>query len=753
MHDTRAAYREFLDTVPDGALVVDATGRIVIANGPATVLFGYRHAELEGRSIHDLVPEEQRDAHVDHVRAYGEAPGVRPMGARTGLTARCADGRVVPIDVMLGPIALEGQTYTVAIVRDLTAWRQLHAELEEARAALERQVWARTAELETANEALRAEIRDRAVLHDALHESEARLREAVAVAKIGIFEHDHRTDSIYWSPQQRQIYGLGPDEAITLDVFLAQVHPEDRDAIAAAVERAHDPRGDGRYDVEHRITRRDGEVRWIMTRSETSFEGEGEARHKVRTVGAVVDATDRRRAEESLRRSDARNRALVDAIPDLLFQVDRDGTFVDYHARIGSDLYVEPGRFLGRRMQDVLPPHVAEPALAATEKAIRTQSTVTFEYMLAIGDEQRWYEDRVVPLSTREALSVVRDITDAKRSAEAIRIRDQALETSITPIVMTDLDTRFTYVNRAFRQQWGFDSASDILGQSAAVLADPGKALEIQRELARAGEWLGELTTRRKDGTPLDVQVAASRVVDERGQPIGIMASLVDVTERNRAERQIRAALVEKESLLREVHHRVKNNLQAMISMVHVQRHRVQDAATLAFLAALEDRARTMALVYDQLFRCDNLARVDMARYLGDLANNVLKSFLRSRAVDLELDVGPVSLDVAQAMPCGLIVNELLTNSLKHAFPQPLPRRPKISVGFRMDAGRCALTVADNGVGLPEGTVPGNELTSGLGLVKLWASHQLGGTLEVRGGIGVTYTVRFDVERRGARGS
>ena len=135
----------------------------------------------------------------------------------------------------------------------------------------------------------------------ALQENEQLLRQVVRVSQLGIFEHDHLANLIYWSPEQRKIHGWNADEPVTLRAFLASVHPDDQARIAAAVERAHDPAGDGSYDVEHRIIRR-GEIRWIVTRSQTFFAGEGTARHAVRTVGADLDMTERKRAEAELQR-------------------------------------------------------------------------------------------------------------------------------------------------------------------------------------------------------------------------------------------------------------------------------------------------------------------------------------------------------------------------------------------------------------------------------------------------------------------
>ena len=157
----------------------------------------------------------------------------------------------------------------------------------------------------------------------------------------------------------------------------------------------------------------------------------------------------------------------------------------------------------------------------------------------------------------------------------------------------------------------------------------------------------------------------------------------MDITERKKVEEKLRSALEEKEILLREVHHRVKNNLQAIVYLIEMQSAHVDDESSLQFLKELEEQARTMSLVYEQVYQSDNLARVGMATYLQKLAENVLIAFGRGRTVQLNLDVAPIDLNVEQAMPCGLIVNELVTNSLKYAFPADHQTQPAISISLQ----------------------------------------------------------------------
>ena len=144
------------------------------------------------------------------------------------------------------------------------------------------------------------DVTERKRADEALRLSDQRLQEAVRASSIGIYDHDHDADTIYWSPRQREFYGWGPDEPVTLQRFVDHVFPEDRERIADAVRRAHDPAGDGRFDVEHRIVRRNGEIRWLTTRSQTFFEGEGKERRPVRTIGAVVDITAFKENEKQL---------------------------------------------------------------------------------------------------------------------------------------------------------------------------------------------------------------------------------------------------------------------------------------------------------------------------------------------------------------------------------------------------------------------------------------------------------------------
>ncbi|HET7528307.1 MAG TPA: PAS domain S-box protein, partial [Burkholderiaceae bacterium] len=257
----QAQLRSIVETIPDLLFLKDVDGVYLDCNPMVEGLYGRGRAAIVGKTDYELVPREVADAFRDADRQAMTAG--RPSINEEWVTFADTGYRGL-FETIKTPVRdAQGQVVGVlGIARDITLARRAR---------------------------------------EAQSISEQRLAQVVRVARIGIFDHDHGSDMIYWSAEQREIYGVGPDEAITLQVFLRHVFPADLDRIAAAVQRAHDPAGDGLFDVEHRIVRSDGQIRYLTTRSQTFFEGVGAQRHKVRTIGAVSDITECKAAEDERR--------------------------------------------------------------------------------------------------------------------------------------------------------------------------------------------------------------------------------------------------------------------------------------------------------------------------------------------------------------------------------------------------------------------------------------------------------------------
>ncbi|MBX3749281.1 MAG: transporter substrate-binding domain-containing protein [Opitutaceae bacterium] len=292
-------------------------------------------------------------------------------------------------------------------------------------------------------------------------------------------------------------------------------------------------------------------------------------------------------------------------------------------------------------------------------------------------------------------------------------------------------DGTVQFVNSAACRLTGLEEAA-LLGRSIFDFLP-----EAYRAAARARyeEILGGgLREAREDypvtfvpGRSLWLEVTSVRI-EWRGRPATLNLA-ADATARHAAEMELRDSLREKEALLREIHHRVKNNLQVITSLLRLEAGRSAQPATKAALQDMQGRIRSMALLHETLYRSADFARVDMADYLRQLSTQLHRAQnTRPGAVRLQLDLEPVMLEAEQAIPCGLMVNELLTNSLKHAFPDGRSGEIRIALHARPD-GRVQLEVGDNGTGLPADLDERRQRSLGLQLVSDLV-RQLQGTLE-----------------------
>jgi PAS domain S-box-containing protein len=283
---------------------------------------------------------------------------------------------------------------------------------------------------------------------EAARASEERLQRAMLVADIGIFEHDHDTDTIYWSPTLRAFHGLPPDGDVTLEQAIGLVHPDDRDMVAAAIARAHDPDGDGTYDLDYRIVRRDGSEGWITVNSRTFFEAEGGVRRPRRTIGAMADISARKAAEVRLRESEERLRLATEVASLGTYDIDvvNESTFWSPTLRailgVGAeDPVAAPADLV--HPDDL--PAVRAAFMAATDPAGPGMYRVEHRIRRATG-EVRWVVDQARTLfegdgperRARRVIGAVVDITERKHGEELrdafIGMLSHELRTPVTSI-------------------------------------------------------------------------------------------------------------------------------------------------------------------------------------------------------------------------------------------------------------------------------------------------------------------------------
>jgi len=311
-------------------------------------------------------------------------------------------------------------------------------------------------------------------------------------------------------------------------------------------------------------------------------------------------------------------------------------------------------------------------------------------------------------------------------------------------LVVTDAEGMIRLANQSTLELLSYRE-DELVGRPVGLLFAKGDQDFAGERLApQVRELAGSREARMVGSRGAEVPVVLSLGTLAGGErPLeGFILTAADITERKEAEDQLRVSLEEKEILLKEIHHRVKNNMQVISSLLDLQSAKITDPLVRAPFLDSQNRIKSMALIHERLYQSEDLARIDFTDYLQLLAPRLFDSYQTSgQQVALHLEADPLSLEVSQAIPCGLIINELIANALKHGFPQG--RRGNLRLRMQKTAAdEVVLTVADDGVGLPADVDPTRTSTLGLQLVQV-LTRQLKGGISVDRSAGTRFEVRF----------
>ncbi len=335
---------------------------------------------------------------------------------------------------------------------------------------------------------------------------------------------------------------------------------------------------------------------------------------------------------------------------------------------------------------------------------------------------------------------MLREIRDLTRNLEA-RVAERTMEVAVArdrldriismaadAIISTDDDLRITIFNRGAEQVFGW-TREEVAGRPLDIVLPEH-------------QHLGERTTvigLRKNGEEFPAEATISKLNTETGFQLTVI--LRDITDRKRQEDEQARAYAERALLLKEIHHRVKNNLQVISSLFYLQAQRTEQESVRKLLDESRGRLQSIAIIHEKLYRSQHLASIDFGDYLRELTSSLTSAIgVQAPHVDVRIDAAEIFLDIDRAIPCALIVNELVSNSLKHAFPDG--RRGRVQIAVRAADSDLELEVTDNGIGLPPDLDFRSVTTLGLQLVAS-LTKQLHGTVELGRAEGTSFRIHF----------
>ena len=344
-----------------------------------------------------------------------------------------------------------------------------------------------------------------------------------------------------------------------------------------------------------------------------------------------------------------------------------------------------------------------------------------------------------LPFAIKKALEEAKDIAERKQAEKMLRESEERYHNlaRISPvgIFRTDADGRTTYVNPKWCEISGL-SFDEALGDGWLMAVHPDDRERLNKGWRETSQHhkasFSDYRFLRPDGTIAWVMGQASPEMNLEKHIIGYVGTITDISERKQSEERIRSSLAEKEVLLKEVHHRVKNNLMLIIGLIKMQETKSDVGKFRDLLQELEGRVRSMAQVHGSLHNSKDLTQVDLQEYIESITSHIRVQSGADRGIDFRVQAAGVKVNLDIAVPCGLILNELIRNAFKHAFPGGKTHAGKgnceITVTVKQKGAVCLLTVADNGVGIHAGVDWKNPDTMGLHLVKM-LSLQINGSI------------------------
>ncbi len=598
------------------------------------------------------------------------------------------------------------------------------------------------------------------MLNMALKVSEDKYRSIVNSLEDGYFEIDLGGRILFLNASMERILGI-PVSEVMGQTFGGLLVEESAARFSKLVDRVQ----------QHRLHAK-GE-RWEVKTSTGHFRVvelslvpmEQPADNAIRCLAR--DITSINEIELEIARKDEQFRAAINSTKEALYILtslrDDSNHIIDFIFsdvnKAGFELLKFPAeKVIGARLCELLPVNREPRFFDRYVRVVETHEIIDEEYQIDVDHfKPKWAHHTVVPMGDGVAITV-RDVTETKNTAHRIEADRNLLHTIINAIpdeiYLKDVDRRFVMVNRGVLNMLGKKSFDEVIGKRDEDLISQkyhDMAISQDQQVLESGipvidyegyAYADETQTEIKRST----LVSKFPYFDKDGNIVGLIGINKDITDRKRAELRIKRSLREKEVLLKEIHHRVKNNLAVISGLLFMQAENLENEDMKQVLYDSEIRIRSMAMIHEKLYHHDMYSGIEFGSYVKDLVATIENTYKNNGCeIKVNLNTPPTYIDLNRAMPCALIVNEALSNAYKHAFKGS--NNGEIWIDFSQTEGTYRLSISDNGIGLPEDFNPDNA--SSLGMVLIHGLvRQLGSTLYIGRSNGTRLSFEFGGEEK-----
>ena len=428
-------------------------------------------------------------------------------------------------------------------------------------------------------------------------------------------------------------------------------------------------------------------------------------------------------------------RYILKSIDDLILLIDEDLVYRQYWTNDESLLWFKPEEFMGKPIPALLQEPLRTQSIDAIVKALKEQQPTKLIYQAPNPDIEQWFRVKIFPLKEYDeagkqlVLLIIGDCTEEVTLKKRNRIFEALIAQNWEAIRFSDMDLNVQYVNPALERLYGYEPG-ELMGQQVSLFIDDDRytTAQIKNIVLQEGSWSGEIWQVRKDRTRFESFLSVQLIYDMDGSPMGFISQSKDISQRKETASKLKNIIDERDTLLREIHHRVKNNLQVITSLLSLQASNLTDYHIRDLFQQSQYRINAMAMIHETLYRSDNFSNISYDQYIHTLAQFLILSMKGvEHRITLEVEATDVLLGIDTAVPLGLLINEVITNALKYGILSNKPGCIYIRLQC-LPCKRYRLLIGDNGQGYPAHVTFKNTRSLGLKLIYS-LTRQLNGTI------------------------